>query len=264
MAKQLRNGGASVRARLLTLAQQKSLPFDILLIRYALERFLYRLSRSEYSGRFALKGAMLMTTWFDQPQRPTRDLDLLGFGDPAADPMVAVFREICGTEVEDDGIAFDGTGLRVEQIREELEYGGLRLRTTATLAGAVINVVVDIGFGDAVEPGLQEIDLPVLLDMPSPHLRAYPRETVIAEKFQAMVALGRANSRMKDFYDVWLLSRAALYVGMTTATFGADKDTLWPVECREARREAGIMQGERGREPSERHTSRRGRDVDAL
>jgi len=201
MAKPVKNIGASIRARLLALAQQKNQVFDVLLTRYVLERFLYRLSRSDFGDRFVLKGAMLLTTWFDEPHRPTRDIDLLGFGDPAADPMLAVFRTICAIQV-DDGVVFDLDGLRVDQIREELEYGGLRLRTTATLAGARINVVVDIGFGDATEPGLEEIDLSVLLDQPAPHLRSYPRETVVAEKFQAMVMLGLANTRLKDFYDI--------------------------------------------------------------
>ncbi|MGH8516480.1 MAG: nucleotidyl transferase AbiEii/AbiGii toxin family protein, partial [Panacagrimonas sp.] len=213
MAERPRNVGASVRARLQNLAVRKGQVFDILLTRYALERFLYRLSKSEFAARFVLKGAMLMTTWFDEPHRPTRDLDLLGYGDPAADPMLAVFRAICATPVDDDGIQFDIAGLRVEQIREELTYGGLRLRTTASLAGARINVVIDIGFGDSVEPGLEEIDLPVLLDLPAPHLLVYPRETVIAEKFQAMVQLGRANSRMKDFYDIWLLAKSYNFEG---------------------------------------------------
>jgi predicted nucleotidyltransferase component of viral defense system len=213
MAKPIRNVGASVRARLQTLAKERNQPLDLLLVRYALERFLYRLSRSQFGGRFALKGAMLLTTWFDEPHRPTRDLDLLGFGDPAADPMLAVFREICATPVEDDGLVFDLDGLRVDQIREELAYGGLRLRTTAQLAGARLPITIDIGFGDAVEPGLEEIDLPVLLNMPAPHLRAYPQETVIAEKFQAMVMLGRANSRMKDFYDIWVLSKQYEFEG---------------------------------------------------
>lgn len=207
MAKSVKNIGASVRARLLALAKEKGQALDVLLTRYVLERFLYRLSRSDFADRFVLKGAMLVTTWFDEPHRPTRDIDLLGFGDPSADPMLAVFRSICSIEV-DDGVVFDLDGLRVDQIREELEYGGLRLRTTATLAGARISVVVDIGFGDATEPGLEEIDLPVLLDQPAPHLRSYPRETVVAEKFQAMVMLGLANTRLKDFYDVWMLSKA--------------------------------------------------------
>lgn len=198
--------GASVRARLLTLAREKGQAFDLLLTRYTTERLLYRLSTTPHRDRFVLKGAMLITTWFDDPHRPTRDVDFLGYGDPAPEPMLAVFREICAIE-ENDGVTFDVDALRVELIREELEYGGLRLRTTARLAGARITVVIDIGFGDAVEPGVEEISLPVLLDLPAPRLRAYARETVVAEKFQAMVMLGLANTRMKDFYDIWMLSR---------------------------------------------------------
>jgi predicted nucleotidyltransferase component of viral defense system len=207
MAKPVRDIGASVRARLLALSREKGQALDFLLTRYALERLLYRLSVSPYRDRFVLKGAMLITTWFDDPHRATRDVDLLGYGDPSPEPMLATFREI-GNIAADDGITFDTEALRVDLIREELEYGGLRLRTTATLAGARIGVVIDIGFGDAVEPGLEEIDLPVLLDLPTPQLRAYARETVVAEKFQAMVAFGRANSRMKDFYDVWVLAKS--------------------------------------------------------
>lgn len=212
MAKQPRDIGASVRARLLTLAREKGQAFDLLLTRYATERLLYRLSTTPHRDRFVLKGAMLMTTWFDDPHRPTRDVDFLGYGDPAPEPMLAVFREICAIE-ENDGIIFDVDALRVELIREELEYGGLRLRTTARLAGARITIVIDIGFGDAIEPGVEEISLPVLLDLPAPRLRAYARETVIAEKFQAMVALGLANSRMKDYYDIWMLSRNYAFDG---------------------------------------------------
>ncbi len=206
-SKKPRDVGASVRARLLNLARQKGQALDLLLTRYAIERLLHRLSISPHRDRFVLKGAMLMTTWFDDSHRPTRDVDLLGYGDPAPEPMLVTFREICAIAL-DDGITFDVEGLRVELIREELDYGGLRLRTTAQLSGARITVVIDIGFGDAIEPGLEEVELPVLLDLPQPKLRAYARETVIAEKFQAMVALGLANSRMKDFYDVWVLSRA--------------------------------------------------------
>ena len=121
--------------------------------------------------------------------------------------MLAVFKEICAIE-ENDGILFDVDALRVELLRDELEYGGLRLRTTARLAGARITVVIDIGFGDAIEPGVEEINLPVMLDFPAPRLRAYARETVVAEKFQAMILLGLANTRMKDYYDIWILSRS--------------------------------------------------------
>jgi predicted nucleotidyltransferase component of viral defense system len=212
MARQPRDIGASIRARLLTLAREKGQVFDLLLTRYATERLLYRLSTTPHCDRFVLKGAMLMTTWFDDPHRPTRDVDFLGYGDPAPEPMLAVFREICAIE-ENDGIIFDVDALRVELIREELEYGGLRLRTTARLAGARITIVIDIGFGDAIEPGVEEISLPVLLDLPAPRLHAYARETVIAEKFQVMVALGLANSRMKDYYDIWMLSRNYAFDG---------------------------------------------------
>ena len=202
-----RDIGASVRARLLTLARQKGQAFDLLLTRYANERLLHRLSLSSHRNRFVLKGAMLLTTWFDDPHRPTRDMDFLGYGDSEPNAMLITFREICAIEV-DDGIVFDADALCVQLIREELEYGGLRLRTTGALAGARIPVIIDIGFGDAIEPGIEEVDLPVLLDLPQPRLRVYARETVIAEKFQAMVMLGLINSRMKDFYDVWILSRS--------------------------------------------------------
>lgn len=202
-----RNVGASVRQRLLNLAHARGQPMELLLTRYALERLLYRLSVSPHRERFVLKGAMLLATWFDEPHRATRDVDLLGFGDAAEDALLGTFREIMAVEV-DDGVSFDLNGLRIEAIREEVEYGGSRIRTTAALAGARIPITVDIGFGDAVEPGVEDIDLPVPLDMPSPHLRAYPPETVIAEKFHAMVVLGRANSRMKDYYDVWMLTSA--------------------------------------------------------
>jgi predicted nucleotidyltransferase component of viral defense system len=202
-----RDIGASVRQRLLNLAHARGQPMDLLLTRYALERLLHRLSLSPHRERFVLKGAMLLVTWFDEPHRATRDVDLLGFGDAAEDTLLTTFREIMSIEAE-DGIHFDLKSLRIEAIREELEYGGSRLRTTAALAGARIPITVDIGFGDAIAPGAQDVNLPVLLGMPSPHLRTYPPETVIAEKVHAMVALGRANSRMKDYYDVWMLTSA--------------------------------------------------------
>ena len=150
---------------------------------------------------------MLLTSWSADPHRATRDVDLLGFGDPDPDALLDVFREIFAVDVA-DGVEFDSDAVRIEQIREDLEYGGLRLRTTASISGARIAVMVDVGFGDALEPGAELIDYPTLLDLPTPRLRAYARETVIAEKFQAMVVLGRANSRMKDFYDIWQLSQS--------------------------------------------------------
>lgn len=141
MAKQPRDIGASVRARLLTLAREKGQAFELLLTRYAIERLLYRLSISSHRDRFVLKGAMLTTTWFDDPHRPTRDVDLLAYGDPSPEHMLAVFREICAIE-ENDGIIFDLDALRIELVRDDLEYGGLRLRATAGLAGARISCKV--------------------------------------------------------------------------------------------------------------------------
>jgi predicted nucleotidyltransferase component of viral defense system len=212
MSKPVTNMTASVMDRLRSIAKGLNQPFDLLLTRYALERLLYRLSTTSYRERFVLKGAVLMTTWFENPFRPTRDLDLLGFGDNAPDALLAIFREICAIG-SDDGIEFDVDALAVERIREELDYGGMRLQTVARLAKTRVKVSIDIAFGDATEPGLQEMDLPVLLGFPAPRLRAYAMETVIAEKFQAMVMLGRANTRMKDYYDIWLLSKTYEFAG---------------------------------------------------
>lgn len=207
MAREVRNIGASVRARLLHRARAERSDFQILLTRYALERLLYRLSVSAHRDRFILKGAMLFVTWVAAPFRPTRDLDLLGSGDNGAEAIAETFRVICAQPVADDGVIFDVAALEAAPIREELEYGGVRVRTIATIAGARIPIQVDIGFGDAITPAPVEIDYPALLDAPAPHLRAYPVETVVAEKFEAVVTLGMANSRLKDFYDLWLIAQ---------------------------------------------------------
>ncbi|PSH62221.1 nucleotidyl transferase AbiEii/AbiGii toxin family protein [Phyllobacterium sophorae] len=207
MPREPRNIGASVRTRLLDRARAERSDFQILLTRYALERLLYRLSVSPHRDRFILKGAMLFVTWVADPFRPTRDLDLLGHGDSDAVSIAETFRAICAQPVADDGVTFEIAALTAAPIREETDYGGVRVLTTATIAGARIPIQVDIGFGDAVTPGAVEIDYPALLDAPAPHLRAYPVETVVAEKFEAMVTLGIANSRLKDFYDLWLIAQ---------------------------------------------------------
>lgn len=200
------NVAASVRSRLFNLAKQRRQPFELLLNNYVLERLLYRLSKTGHCSRFVLKGAMLLTKWFDDPLRPTRDLDLLGIGNDDQDEMVRIFSEVCSVAY-DDGVVFDPASVKVERIREQTDYGGLRTTATAKVATARLKISIDIAFGDSIVPGLQDLELPVLLDFPAPHMRAYSRETVIAEKFQAMVVLGRANSRMKDLYDIWVLSR---------------------------------------------------------
>lgn len=206
MAERRRNMAASVRGRLFNLSRETGQPLDLLLTRYALERLLFRLTQAGHANRFALKGAMLMTSWIDDPFRPTRDIDLLGFGNPEADAMLALFGEICRIEI-DDGVQFDAEALSITANRDDLAYGGLRLQTYARIDGAKVRIIIDIGFGDAVAPGLEQLDLPVLLDQPAPRLRAYARETVIAEKFQAMVMLGKINTRLKDYYDIWVLAR---------------------------------------------------------
>lgn len=226
----IKNMAVSVRARLLKISQEKNQSFQHVLTSYVLERLLYRLSQTKHRERFILKGAMLLTKWFDDPLRPTQDLDLLGIGNDDPDNMVQTFREICAAPF-DDGVIFDVEGVEVDRIREDLEYGGLRIKTYAIVDSARVRVVIDIAFGDAIEPGLAEIDLPVMLDFPAPHLRAYPRETVIAEKFQAMVMLGRANSRMKDFYDIWVLSQTSEFnddrlVRAIAATFARRKTEI--------------------------------------
>jgi len=202
----LKNVGVSVRARLLQRSRDQRTDFQILLTRYALERLLYRLSRSEHRNRFILKGAMLFVTWVDAPFRPTRDLDLLGYGNNTPEAIGDTFRAILTQPVDDDGVAFDIAALEAAPIREDLEYGGVRVRTQATIAGARIPIQVDVGFGDAITPGPVEIDYPALLDAPAPHLRAYPIETVVAEKFHALAARGITNSRLKDYYDLWLIA----------------------------------------------------------
>ena len=222
---------ASIRARLAALARNTGVNLELYLVRYALERLLYRLGRSAHRQRFVLKGAMLQTVWLEDPFRPTRDLDLLAHGDSDAAGMTAVFRELLAIE-SDDGIVFDAETLTVEPIREEAEYGGLRLETTAHLAGARIKVRVDLGFGDVVSPAATEIDYPVLLDLPAPRIRAYPKEAVVAEKLQAIVSLGANNSRMKDFYDIWMMSRhlpfdGAILAAAIAATF-ARRTTALP------------------------------------
>lgn len=212
-----KNMSASVRARLTDLARKQGEDFQLVLTRYAIERLLYRLTRTEYAAEFVLKGAMLFRLWADQPHRPTRDLDLLGRGDPSADRLATVFRAVCGAAVEDDGLLFDPAAITAGKIKEDQEYEGVRVGCVARLGQARIDLQVDVGFGDAVTPGPVTVQYPGLLDLPAPELAAYPRETVVAEKFQAMVMLGIANSRMKDFFDLWVLARSFAFAGPVLA-----------------------------------------------
>lgn len=228
------NVADSVRQRLLDQARSQRVDFNLLLTRYGLERFLYRLGRSEYRERFVLKGAMLFPLWGVVSYRATRDVDLLGYGESEIEALVTVFRAICQIKVPDDGITFDPASVQAEHIRDQMEYGGTRLKLTAGLAGARIPLQVDIGFGDVITPSAVSAEYPTLLNHPAPSLRVYPRETVIAEKFQAMVHLGIANSRMKDFHDLWVLGSQFDFDGVTLATALARtferRNTPLPVE----------------------------------
>lgn len=202
-----RNLGASIRDRLLSKARAEKLDYNLLLTRYALERLLYRMSISPYSDRFLLKGALLFDLWFDVPHRPTHDADFLGFGSAEIPQVEAVFRDICRVDVN-DGMVFLPDSVSAAAIRKEANYAGVRVTLLAMLDKARCPVQADIGFGDAVVPGPDEVDYPVILDgMAMPHLRVYPRYTVIAEKLEALTSLGILNSRMKDYFDLWVLAR---------------------------------------------------------
>jgi hypothetical protein len=207
MAKTPTNLAKSVKDRLLNIARREGRVFDVLLVRFALERLLYRLSVSVHRDRFVLKGGMLVTVWVADDNWVTRDADCLGHGNSDPDRLVADFREIMAVESH-DGLIFDSDALAATVIREAMEYGGVRLKTAAFLEMTRIPVTIDIGFGDAMTDAAQRLDYPTLLDLPVPQVRAYPPATVIAEKFQAMVALGVLNGRMKDYYDLWAIPRA--------------------------------------------------------
>jgi len=199
------NTGASVRARLLNVAKAQGVDFQQVLVRFALERILYRLTQSEHADRFLLKGALLFTLWYDMPHRATRDPDLLGFGASDLASVAQTFRDIAAVVV-DDGIMFDPASVTVEEIRKEAGYGGVRVIIAGELARARCRTQIDVGFGDAVTPAPVDSVYSVLLeDLPAPRLRAYPTYTVIAEKFHAITLLGMTNSRLKDYFDLSVL-----------------------------------------------------------
>lgn len=202
-----KNLGASVRSKLKNKAQAENKEFNLILTRYALERFLYRLSISDHRDQFLLKGALLFDLWLDVPLRPTRDIDLLGFQLPDASYLLKTFEDLCDIQVE-DGVTFDRASIRAEEIRKEANYSGMRMILSAYLDGARSVVQVDVGFGDAVTPAPEVADYPVLLnEFPNPRLRIYPRYTVVAEKLDAIISLGMTNTRMKDYFDIWMILR---------------------------------------------------------
>jgi predicted nucleotidyltransferase component of viral defense system len=208
---------ASVRQRLKNSAGGTD--FQTVLVRYGLERLLYRLGQSPYRERFVLKGALLFNIWLASSWRATRDADLLGFGDNTPEQIMAIFKELCELPVAVDGLVFAADSVTSSIIKPDQKYQGVRIELLAYLAGTrtKIPLQVDVGFGDAITPEPVEIEFPPMLDLPAPQLLSYPRETVVAEKFQAMVLLGMSNTRLKDFYDLWILATDFSFDGSTLA-----------------------------------------------
>ena len=210
------NVAASVRQRLLNRAREEGEDFQRLLVRYALERLLHRMGLSDWHDQFVLKGAFTFLLWQGTLHRPTRDLDLMGYGSPEPRAVEDVFRAIAGMdEGPEDGLQFDPSSVTAAPIRDQAEYGGIRLKLIAHLGSARIPLQVDIGFGDAITPDPEPATFPALLEFPAPRIRIYPRETVIAEKLHGMVRFGIANTRMKDYYDLWFLSEHFPFEGAT-------------------------------------------------
>jgi len=214
LRKAVTNIAASVGQKLRNIARERNEDFALVLTKFGLERLLFRLSQSTDRDLFVLKGALLFELWTHERYRATRDADLLARGDNTPKRLADVFRDVCNIAVVDDGLRFDTETVKAERITEDADYQGVRVTFMGYLENARIPIQIDIGFGDVVTPAPAEAEFPTLLDFPAPKLLAYPRESVIAEKFEAMVKLGIANSRMKDFYDLWKLSRDFVFDGL--------------------------------------------------
>ena len=226
-----KNHAHSVKQKLLNLARSENADFQTLLTKYTLERFLARLSQSEFRDEFILKGAMLFQIWSETSKRSTRDLDFLSFGSNEIIDLIDKVKKICRIEIPEDGLTFELNEVIGEKIKKDQEYEGVRLHIPAFLERTRIALRIDVGFGDVVSPAVQEINFPTLLDFSSPKIRAYPPETVIAEKFHALVDLGITNSRLKDFYDLHFLTQnfefdREILVQAITATFEKRKTPL--------------------------------------
>jgi len=213
MAKSFKNISMSVHQRLLNKAKDSSRPFNELLQYFAIERFIYRLSKSPHADKFILKGALMFSAWCGPASRPTMDIDLLGNIDNRLDVITAAIKDACLMDVEADGIFFNAESVEAVRITEDAEYEGVRVRVHGNLGNARVSIQIDIGFGDVIVPNPSTVSYPTILDFPVPELKGYTMESTIAEKFQAMVKLGVLNSRMKDFYDIWVLSRTFDFKG---------------------------------------------------
>jgi len=215
---------ASIRARLENKAREIDRPFAEVLQHYGMERFLYRFGRSKYTDKFVLKGALLFTVWQIPQRRTTLDIDFLARYDNQVTSIETVMKDVCGVAVEPDGLIFDAKTVQGRKIKEDADYEGVRIKFIGLLERSRISMQIDVGFGDVIHPGIKVIDYPVILDLPKPHLNGYPAESVVSEKFEAMVKLGAVNSRMKDFYDVWLIIHQFNFDGLSLA--GALKKTF--------------------------------------
>jgi len=213
MVRNIKDTAASVHQRLLNKARENSRPFNELLQHFAIERFIYRLSKSPHADRFILKGALMFSAWIGLGSRPTMDIDLLGKIDNSLEVIVPAMKDTCDMDVETDGISFNPETVTAARITEDTEYEGVRVRVEGYLGNARVSLQIDVGFGDVIVPGPSKVVYPVLLDFPAPEMNGYTMESTIAEKFQAMVKLGVLNSRMKDFYDIWMLSRTFDFKG---------------------------------------------------
>jgi len=210
---------ASIRQRLKNISRKQSVPFQEILQRYAIERFLFRLSQSDYAGRFVLKGAQMLIVWGSPRTRPTMDIDLLGYTENDLTDLESVMRNVCDAPCpEPDGITFAPTTVKAIRIKEDADCEGVRVTFTAHLDNARIPMQIDVGFNDIVTPAPQSVAYPSLLGMPEPRLRGYNRDTLVAEKVEAMIKLGEINSRMKDFFDIWALSNSFPFTLRTLAS----------------------------------------------
>ncbi len=227
----LKNTVASIHQRLLNVSRQTGLSFNDLVLYYAMERFLHRLSKSKYHDRFVLKGALMLFVWNAPITRVTRDIDLLGRISNDFGVIRLAIAEICSATVDGDGLVFDSQSVVTEPIAEDADYQGVRVRFQGNLGNMKIPMQIDIGFSDIMTPDAMPITYPAIFDHSGPRLMGYNKETAIAEKFEAMVKLGELNTRMKDFFDVWLLSGNFVFDGRLlaraiSATFNHRQTTI--------------------------------------
>ena len=214
MKKDIKNIEASVKARLQNRAKEEERPFSEVLQYYGMERFLYRVSQSKYTDKFILKGALMFMVWHVPERRTTLDIDFLVQYDNKITSIEKMIKDICKSNVVSDGLIFDSKNVKGQRIKEDADYEGVRVKFVGLLERSRIPMQIDIGFGDSVYPKPKIIEYPVILDFPKPKLKGYPAESVVSEKFEAMVKLGLLNSRMKDFYDIWLMMHQFNFDGL--------------------------------------------------